>query len=496
MPVLPILFEDHLVPSFRPLSWTLPLFEMRCGLFNTRERLELTASRFAGGHGSQRPLGGLLARGMLCGLHTADRWISNPADLGALAKDGRERVLWLNGRLGARFDLLDLLLDDANSAADFAWFDGNGLLAANVAGDQSARLLESWLAWERKAAAAGAWTTAGVLPENWLAPDVVSSKESCDLGQGYTLWGGDPHLKTALAELIGGTRPVTLDWIWEVVPATPAAIAEDLAAWRRSNREEAGLRRTPFGIFADPANEHPVWSHPLQLQAGTVPAGVSVEDPSRFWTGPEVKLGSFVAVDTTSGPVILDRGVTVQPHVLLEGPLYVGPGSIIKAGARIYGDSSFGIGCRLAGEIAESTFGDFANKQHAGFIGHAVLGSWINLGAMTTCSDLKNNYGMIRVDLGHGAVDTGLRFVGLMMGDHAKTAIGTLFNTGTTVGVATNIFGAGMPPKLVGNFRWGGEAGCPAYAVEPAVATASVVMERRGCRLGDSHRELYRLLAG
>ena len=95
------------------------------------------------------------------------------------------------------------------------------------------------------------------------------------------------------------------------------------------------------------------------------------------------------------------------------------------------------MGNRLAGEIGESTFGDFANKQHEGFIGHAVLGSWVNLGAMTTCSDLKNNYGPVRVDLGWGEVDSGLRFVGLLMGDHAKTAIGTLFNTGTCVGFAS-----------------------------------------------------------
>jgi len=116
----------------------------------------------------------------------------------------------------------------------------------------------------------------------------------------------------------------------------------------------------------------------------------------------------------------------------------------------------------------------------------------VNLGAMTTCSDLKNNYGTVRVDLGWGAVDTGLQFVGLLMGDHAKTAIGTLFNTGTVVGFAANVFGDGQPPKHVAALSWGGQAGAPATDPEKAVATARVVMARRGCALGPDHALLFR----
>jgi len=168
----------------------------------------------------------------------------------------------------------------------------------------------------------------------------------------------------------------------------------------------------------------------------------------------------------------------------------------VKAGARLYGESSFGIGNRLAGEVGESTFGDFTNKQHEGFIGHAVLGSWVNLGALTTCSDLKNNYGDVKVDLGNGPQATGQRFVGLLAGDHVKTAIGTLFNTGTCVGFASNIFGDGMPPKHVPAFSWGGRADDPPYGLEAALATARVVLGRRGCRLEPAHEQLFRVLAG
>ncbi|MBE0565155.1 MAG: hypothetical protein IH621_04295, partial [Krumholzibacteria bacterium] len=214
-----------------------------------------------------------------------------------------------------------------------------------------------------------------------------------------------------------------------------------------------------------------------------------------LYTGADVDLLPGTVVDTRGGPVILDQGVGVGAHVFLEGPLYLGPGCRVKAGARLYGESSYGVGNRLAGEIGESTFGDFANKQHDGFIGHAVLGSWVNLGAMTTCSDLKNNYGPVRVDLGFGAVDTGLRFVGLLMGDHAKTAIGTLFNTGTAVGFGANVFGDGMPPKHVPCFSWGGRPDSPAYARDKAAATAAVVFGRRGCRFGPDHERLFASVA-
>lgn len=216
-----------------------------------------------------------------------------------------------------------------------------------------------------------------------------------------------------------------------------------------------------------------------------------VDAPGKVYCGEGVDLAPGTALNTEQGPIILDRGVRVMPQCYLEGPLYIGPGSLVKPGTRIHGESSFGIVNRLAGEIGESTFGDFANKQHEGFIGHAVLGSWINLGAMTTCSDLKNNYGAIRVDLGSGAMATGKHFIGLMLGDHAKTAIGVLFNTGTCVGFASNIFGAGMPPKYVGNFQWGGQEGCPRYAVDRARATAEIVMKRRGCLFTEAHGELF-----
>jgi hypothetical protein len=168
----------------------------------------------------------------------------------------------------------------------------------------------------------------------------------------------------------------------------------------------------------------------------------------------------------------------------------------VKAGACIYGETSLGAVNKVAGEIGESTFLDLVNKQHEGFIGHAYVGSWSNLGALTTCSDLKNTYGTIRVDLGAGAEDSGQRFVGLLMGEHGKTAIGTLFNTGTTVGFASNVFGAGFPGKALPCFTWGDGRSAQRQDPARALAVAATVMERRGCRLTSGHEAVFRTLAG
>jgi UDP-N-acetylglucosamine diphosphorylase/glucosamine-1-phosphate N-acetyltransferase len=214
----------------------------------------------------------------------------------------------------------------------------------------------------------------------------------------------------------------------------------------------------------------------------------------RLWCGQGTSLGAYTLIDTADGPIVLDHGVVVEGLALLQGPLYVGPGTRIRAGARIYGETSLGAVCKLGGEIAESTFLDLGNKQHDGFIGHAYLGSWINLGAGTTCSDLKNNYGEVRVDLGSGPIATGQRFLGVLVADHTKTAIGTVLNTGTTIGFASNVFSAGFPSKFLPNLTWGGDPQGRRYDPGRAAATARTAMQRRGCRFTPAHERLFAAL--
>lgn len=463
-----VVFEDHTWTGFRPLAASQPVFELRCGLFGTRERVEL-----AGGAGTLR------CRRHLADLLPTGSWRVN----GPAASAGPE--LWLSGRLAPRAELVAALLAAARGGDRFAWHDDQGLVAALYGPAEAAAAATAWQEWESGARAA------------FDAPAWEKGMDA-EPGAGQRLYcpsGSDVDrlqaLAAALAAACAGTNPA-LRRIWDLVPATATALAGDLGAGVAAG----GWRRRPFGLFAQEAAAAP-WgglSLPTRIGAAQLPAGVWLLGDD-LWCAEGVSLAPTTVIDARRGPVVIDRGGDIAPHTLLEGPLYLGPGCRVKAGARLYGESSFGIGNRLAGEIGESTFGDFTNKQHEGFIGHAVLGAWVNLGAMTTCSDLKNNYGSVKVDLGDGLVATGQRFVGLLAGDHVKTAIGTLFNTGTCVGFASNIFGEGMPPKHVPAFSWGGRAGDPPYGLEAAVDTARVVLGRRDCRFVPAHQDLFGVLS-
>lgn len=190
-----------------------------------------------------------------------------------------------------------------------------------------------------------------------------------------------------------------------------------------------------------------------------------------------------VVLDAQNGPIVIGEKVTILPNATIIGPAFIGNGSIVKVGAQIYGATTVGPVCKVGGEIEGSILQGYSNKQHGGFLGHSYIGEWVNLGAGTNNSDLKNNYSTVRVDLGYETVDSGLQFIGLMMGDHSKSGIGTLFNTGTVVGVFCNIFGAGFPPKYIPSFSWGGADRLEPYDVHRAIEVARQVMARRGVTL-------------
>ena len=215
--------------------------------------------------------------------------------------------------------------------------------------------------------------------------------------------------------------------------------------------------------------------------------------------GKDVKLGPGVVIDATAGPVIIDDGVKVMPNASIEGPAHIGRGSVIKMGARIYGETSIGPVCKIGGEVAESVFQGFSNKQHDGFVGHSCLGEWVNIGAGTDTSDMKNNYSTVRIDIDGKEVDSDEQFVGLFMGDHSKSGIGTVFNTGTVVGICCNVYGAGYPPKHIPSFTWGGASGFVEHRLDKAIDTARRAMARRDQDLdadGDSMlRKVFEMTA-
>lgn len=209
-----------------------------------------------------------------------------------------------------------------------------------------------------------------------------------------------------------------------------------------------------------------------------------VGDPDRIFLEEGAVVEASI-LNTKAGPIYIGKNAEVMEGCLLRGPLVVGDHAQLKMGAKVYGPTVIGPECRVGGEVNNSVISGYSNKGHDGFLGNSVLGEWCNLGADTNNSNLKNTYGTVQVYsyAERAMVDTGLQFCGLVMGDHAKTGINTMLNTGTVVGVAANIFGGGFPPKHVPGFSWGGQAGDGVYDIERALITARRVMERRGVTL-------------
>ena len=196
-----------------------------------------------------------------------------------------------------------------------------------------------------------------------------------------------------------------------------------------------------------------------------------------------------VVFDTTAGPVLLCRGASVQAFSRVVGPCFVGESSAILGG-RVSG-CSIGEVCRVHGEVSVTTFVGHANKGHDGFVGHSVLGRWVNLGAGTITSNLKNTYGTVSLWTPDGLVDTGMQFLGTLFGDHAKTGIGLRLTTGCVIGTGANVYD-NMPPKAVAPFSWGGSVPYAEFAVDKFVEMAERMMVRRQVGLTDDARQWWR----
>ncbi|MDP8206823.1 MAG: putative sugar nucleotidyl transferase [Candidatus Electryonea clarkiae] len=197
--------------------------------------------------------------------------------------------------------------------------------------------------------------------------------------------------------------------------------------------------------------------------------------------GASVDAGAII--DASKGPVIICNKCRIMPGAFVSGPIVINEGSVIRTGAKIYGPSTIGPACKLGGEVEDCIIQGYSNKQHEGFLGHAILGEWINLGADTNNSDLKNNYSNVIISLDGENIDTGETFFGSIIGDHVKTSINTQLNTGTVIGIGSNIFGSGFPPKSVGAYRWGGANGFELYDFDKFLNTARAVVERRDRKL-------------
>ncbi len=197
-------------------------------------------------------------------------------------------------------------------------------------------------------------------------------------------------------------------------------------------------------------------------------------------------------INTESGPVYIGKDAEIMEGSMIRGPFALGDHSVVKMGSKIYGATTVGPYSKVGGELNNVVIFGYSNKAHDGFLGNAVIGEWCNLGADTNNSNLKNNYANVKIwNYPSGTyMDTGRQFCGLIMGDHSKCGINTMFNTGTVVGVSANIFGTGFPPAFIPSFSWGGAHGFTTYRMEKVLEAASLVMERRGMQLSEEDKAI------
>ena len=254
-----------------------------------------------------------------------------------------------------------------------------------------------------------------------------------------------------------------IGYIWDLVHHNPEELVKDFAAKGRSGIE------------------------------GTVEEMVAIRgSKDDVYVAPGAVIHPLVVIDAETGPVYIAEDVEITPHTRVEGPSYIGPKTILYSG-KIREGCSLGPVCRVGGEVEEAIIHGYSNKYHDGFLGHAYVGSWVNLGALTSNSDLKNDYGTVEVRMEGKLTDTGDTKVGAFIGDHTKTSIGTLLNTGTYLGMGCNILANGEPaPKFIPDFVWMVRGKFLRARMKDLLGTARTAMGRRKVELTELEEEVYR----
>ena len=265
-------------------------------------------------------------------------------------------------------------------------------------------------------------------------------------------------------EVLDGAR--MLGRLWHLLDDLPATLERDFAACL-----------LPYNIHERPG--------------AVVHEGARLVGGERIYLAPGATVHPGAVLNATEGPIYVDREAVIRENAVVRGPAYVGARARVHVGADVSA-CALGPWSKVGGEVVASVLHGYTNKPHGGFLGHAYLGRWCNLGAGTNNSNLKNDYGPVRLyDEATGASEaTGRQFLGLFMADHAKCGIGTVFNTGTVVGVACNLYGSGFHPTYVPSFSWGHPGRYVPYRLPKALRVAEVVMARRGLTMTDVDRDL------
>lgn len=290
-----------------------------------------------------------------------------------------------------------------------------------------------------------------VIPDKALIEEIMQLSEGSALYQGE-VWIAGPK-EAARREEYSGEIPAVIEERWHIYQKNGAVIESDFELLTSGRTSK-------------------------QLS----PTNTIIGDPNRVFLEEGAKVEGCT-LNTTGGLIYVGKNAEIMEGGMLRGPIALCEKAVFKMGAKVYGATTLGPHCKVGGEVNNVVFQAYSNKGHDGFLGNSVIGEWCNLGADSNCSNLKNNYGSVKTYSyrTQHLEPTNVQFMGLIMGDHSRCGINSMFNTATIVGVSANVFGAGFPPKYVPSFAWGAEG--DRFAFDKAVESANRMMERRGKKL-------------
>jgi UDP-N-acetylglucosamine diphosphorylase/glucosamine-1-phosphate N-acetyltransferase len=456
------IFEDKKHSNFLPLSLSRPVFDLRIGCGTLRSRLL-----------DGLPSGGL---SLVCREYLAAT-VRETHGRAAVNEPASKATLFLNGRwlaLGADRDRILQGVTEGTVAVKGGYIVAARLPAA------AAKELSQYLIRRVSAAA---------------MDDVCAALRDAAGGAGAGAAKTKAHARSSVAPEGGyeDAHPIGQDGVEEKLPVDVEQILERHRL-RRIVVDDARLLSFPWHLIEFNLDVIADDFARLRIRGqsdSVIYPGVHIVDPDQVVIGEKAVIRAGAVLDATDGPIVIGDGALILPNTTLVGPCYVGNGSIVNPGARLLAGTSIGPVCKVGGEISETILAAYSNKQHDGFLGNSYVGEWVNIGAATNNSDLKNNYSSVRMWCAGSERDTGRQFLGLLMGDHTKTGINALFNTGTVAGFNCNLYSSEMPPKFVPSFSWGHGEQLVRYELDRAMQTAAVVMERRNVRFTPSHRALF-----
>ena len=308
---------------------------------------------------------------------------------------------------------------------------------------------ESYLRDEFEELNDGKIVNACIIPNEDFVASIVYLEDNCRLMLGNNTMAISGTGKNIIN--YKGEIPILINHRWELLSVNAAAISNDIDLIKES------------------------------ISYQKIPKDVIVIGPKDLIYLEEGAILSSCTLNTNEGPIYISKGAEVMEGSLIRGPFALCENAVVKMGAKIYGATTIGPFCKVGGELSNVIFQSYSNKGHDGFLGNSYIGEWCNLGANTNVSNLKNNYDSVSSYCYEKKeeVNTGLQFLGLFMGDHSKTGINSMFNTGAVVGVSCNLYGAGFFPKHTHSFSWGEPNALEPFRIEKALEYANKMMERR-----------------